>query len=222
MKILYNLATRSRPNQCKRVVENILSLSRHDDFRIIVTFDLDDLTMMDEPILEFLNNVAPGIVYPMGSSDTRNKIQAINKYISWGHNYPWDILVNVSDDQEFTKDGFDIDILREFKDFDGLVHFVDNNQKGICTLGMVSREYYDIDGFFYHESFYSVYADNLQQELANKRGMYKFVDQIIFCHHHYRWGKSKKDELYQRNESREVYARDRETYFKLKKEYQLP
>lgn len=220
MKILYNLATRGRSEQCKNTIENILSLAAHNDFLILVTFDNDDADMCTEEMTKWLYTMAPGKLYPM-MAGCKSKIEAINKHISWGHNYAWDICVNISDDQAFIKIGFDIDIISEFTNFDGLVHFVDSNQKGICTLGMVSRKYYNIDGFFYHSNFYSVYSDNFQQELAKKRGMYKFVDQEIFVHKHWRWGKSKKDELYQRNETREVYAKDRETYLKLKKEYHL-
>jgi hypothetical protein len=122
----------------------------------------------------------------------------------------------------FVKEGFDLDILEAFKDFKGLVHFPDQVAGSrLITYAMMHKDYYDLDGWIYHPLFNSVYADNFQQDLAKKRGLYKFVDKPILQHRHSIWGYGEPDALLRKTENPENYQKDKQIYLSLKKTYLL-
>jgi hypothetical protein len=123
---------------------------------------------------------------------------------------------------QWQKEGFDLDVLEAFEGFDGLVHFPDQKVGArTCTYPILSRSYYERDGFVYHPDFGNVYCDNFQHELAIKRNAYKFVDKKILFHAHPIWRVAPWDEMYRRNEAPENYDADRKVYERLKKEYGL-
>lgn len=217
MKILYKLASRSRPDKMFSVIENILSMSFTNNYMILVSMDIDDPSVANNEVNTRLKSYGSKVFPVYGFSES--KIYAINRDICFFNS--WDVLVNISDDQAFTVFNFDVEIKKAFHNFDGLVHFLDKNNPAVCTLSMISRDYYDEDGFVYHPRFKSVYADNFQQELAKKRGAYKFVNKEIFIHNHYRWGLSKEDDLYKKNESNDMYLYDRKVRDELRKQYGL-
>lgn len=217
MKILYSLASRSRPEKLIACIENIISMSRHDNYVILLTLDVDDATVANIEFNDKLKSYGDKIKPVYGFSE--NKISAINKNI-WMVS-DWDILCNHSDDMAWIKEGFDLDVLEAFENFSGIVHFPDQIQKQLITYAMMSKDYYEQDGFIYHPEFISVYADNLQQDLAKKRGAYKFVDEPILEHRHVIWGYGQADDLLRSTENPIVYKKDQETYFKLKEEYQI-
>lgn len=214
MTIRYNFASRSRKNKFLNCLDNIHSLARHDDFHIVATLDVDDSEMNSE---EVKNRIAqyPKVIPYWGIS--KNKIDAINKNIFLGPKF--DILLNHSDDFHFTKNGYDLDILEAFNNFKGLVHFPDQQVGAkLITYAMMHKEYLDIDGWIYQPEFDSVYADNFQQDLAKRRGKYKFINKKIFEHRHSRWNYGPPDELLKKTDSPMVYKKDRETYHRLLKE----
>jgi|ERR1700733_1107461 len=214
IKILYSLASRSRPEKLIGCIENIIGLSKHDNYIILLTLDVDDVTVANKDFNDKLKSYGEKVkpVYQF----SKNKIDAINKNI-------WmvpdaDIICNHSDDMFFIKEGFDLDILEAFDNFDGLVHFPDQIQNRLITYAMMSKSYYDIDGYIYHPDFFSVYADNFQQDVAVSRGKYKLVNKNILEHRHFTWGYGVKDELLLQTENPNVYEMDRLTYSRLKLE----
>jgi enamine deaminase RidA (YjgF/YER057c/UK114 family) len=66
--------------------------------------------MYNQMVHEFCS--ARGILLVYGTS--KNKVDAINRDMDAFSKPHWDILVNMSDDMEFTYKGFDIDIRKEF------------------------------------------------------------------------------------------------------------
>ncbi len=212
-KILYKFASRSRPGKFFACVENIMSLSKHDNYVIFCTFDIDDETMFNGEIIQRLNKLKETrkLVYHFGKS--LNKINAINRDLSIAGDF--DILCNHSDDMWFIKEGFDLDILAAFDNYDGLVHFPDQQQKRLITYAMMSKKYFDGDGYIYNPEFESVFADNFQQDQAKRRGMYKLVDIPILEHRHHAWGYGEADELLLKTENPVTYHKDAETYRRL-------
>lgn len=189
-------------------------MARHDDYEIIATLDLDDLSMCNLMVRDRIAEY-PKVKAYYGIS--KSKIDAINKNLPFSTG---DIICNHSDDMYFIKEGFDLDILEAFKDFKGLVHFPDQKLGSrLITYAMMHKEYLDIDGCIYFHDFDSVYADNFQQDLAKRRHKYKFVDKKILEHRHSMWGFGSQDDLLKKTEDPMLYKKDRETYQRLLKEF---
>lgn len=219
MKILYNLPSRERPQKLINCLDNIISLARHDDYVIGLTLDLNDPSCTSQEfrykLLSYGDKVKP--VYGVSTG----KINAVNREL-W--RYPnADIICNHSDDFVFTKEGFDLDIIEGYSGgFSGLLHFPDGfANKALVTYAIMDRAYLDRFGYIYHPEFSSVYADNLQMDVAKSLNAYKYIDKHIMRHEHFIHGFGEKDALLERTEDRTVYANDRETYDRLKKEMGL-
>ncbi len=217
MKILYKLASRWRKNKFFATLDNIIAMAKHDDYIILCSLDIDDETMNDPETRGRIEAYGEKVKAYWGFSGS--KIVAINREICFIDD--WQILINVSDDQVFTKEGFDLDIIEHFKNFSGLLHFIDIHKPDICTMAIMDRSYYEVDGHVYHPSFLSVYSDVFQQQLAKRRKRYKFVSSPIYVHNHFRWGLSEKDAGYEITESPEMYTHDRKVRDELRKEYNL-
>ncbi|MEO6305964.1 MAG: hypothetical protein ABIP51_22650 [Bacteroidia bacterium] len=217
MKISYNFPSRSRPDKCFKAIENILSLSRHDDFEIIITADMDDSTMCNNEVRDKLNSyLNTRVIY--GNSKT--KVEAVNQNAGLATG---DIICTHSDDMTWIKEGFDLDILEGFSDgFRGLLHFPDQVAKEhLITYPIMHKDYYKIDNFIYHPDFISVYCDNFQQYIAKSRNQYKFVNKQILEHRHAIWGFGEKDALLLKTEDPVNYAIDKQTLIRLTQEFNI-
>ena len=219
MRILYLFPTRERKEKCFKAIDNIISLSRHDDYLIQLVLDIDDSTMNTPKVRDRINFYGEKVKAYWGFS--KNKIDAINRDISLCPEY--DILCLHSDDMIFVKEGFDLDIIEGFADgFNGLLHFPDKRfLSSLITYSIMHRDYLKIDGYIYHPDFVSMFCDNLQQDIAKKRGKYKFVDKQILEHHHAIWGLCEKDALLNKTWNPTIYYKDSLTYDKLKEQFGL-
>ena len=220
MKFLFNYTSRSRPDNFFRGMDSIINnLSGKHDFKIVVTLDSDDETMVNDEVLLKLREYK-NTTYYVGVS--KNKIDAINRSIP---HFPetWDVLINFSDDMIFTEKNFDEIIakdIEEIGDTDCYLHYRDSNHKRIdalSTLHIVGREYFERDCHVYDPDFISVWCDNWNDDVAKARGKYHFFDKIIFDHRHCVYNKAPRDAQYERTEDRRVYSKDRSTYLRKKK-----
>lgn len=183
MKILYNFASRSRPDKFMSAIENINSLSRHSDYTILCKIDLDDV----ETLAGIAHRELPNVLFAFGTS--LSKVHAINRHIA---KVPeWDILVNMSDDMVFLKEGFDLDIIEGFISDDDTfdknlcLHFPDGYANDrLIIMSILGRDYYDRFGYVYHPEYKSLWCDNEQTAVAKSLGVYKFIDKQIFSHEH--------------------------------------
>jgi len=208
MTILFKATSRSRPKRLKKTIDSIISnLSGQVDYFIQISLDEDDSTLA-----EYFKLISPMHEKIIGTS--KNKIDAINRDMDLVDQW-WDILVNVSDDQVFIKQNFDLDILEAFVQSNDLfVHFPDGNQGDLATMSIMGREYYKRDNYIYNPEYISVYCDNEAQDVSKLRGCYKLVNKHIFNHEHPAWGKGQTDEQYLKTENPHVYEKDRQTYIK--------
>ena len=209
MKIFYNFATRSRPEKFFKVLDNISSLARHDDYVILVSADSDDLTMFNR---EVQNRVAKYDKVHLYYGTSRNKIDAINRLPRLFKKY--DILVNVSDDQLFLMEGFDLEIVKDmteyFPDTDGFLFYPDSHAKQFLpTMSIMGKKYYDRFDFVYHPDYANVYCDNEALAVAELLGKIKFIDKAIFDHYHPAWGMAAMDDQYRISENPESYWKDK-------------
>ncbi len=211
MKILYKFASRSRPEKFFKCLDNIYINSRHEDFLIMATLDLDDTSMFNEDVINKIK--AYPEVYPtFGSS--KNKIDAINRDLSLAPDF--DIIINMSDDMLFVEEGFDLEIIKDFgNDLDQLLHYNDGNQKSNCmTMSIMGKAYFDRFGYIYHPSYISLWCDMEAKEAGELLGKHKYMgdEKILFKHFHPSFGLCQYDAQYRATENIEVWNKDEETY----------
>jgi hypothetical protein len=211
MTILFNLASRSRPERFFETLDNIIVQSASNNFFVVAKLDDDDMSMNDPLIKQKIADHYPMLHVKWGASTS--KIHAINRDLE-GWDYA--ILVNCSDDMRFKTFGFD-NIIRDAMpaDLDGFVHLMDDYAKErVCTVSIVGRQYYKRDGYIYHPDYYSMWADDEETEKAKIRNRYVLVPGTHLEHLHYTNDrKAIKDELYWRNDT---YNADKEVYLRRK------
>lgn len=202
MRILIKYTSRSRPLRFFEGLKNITDMvnDKHN-YAILCSLDEDDTTMntlgVQEEISRFPNT---GFVY--GTS--KSKIDAINRDIEKVND--WDILVCMSDDMRFQARGFDQLIREGFQhncpDLDGFLHYPDSTAKGmLCTMSILGRKYYERDGYIYHPSYLSLWADNEAMEVAKMRGKYWFLGIPLFDHYHPAYKMAEWDDQYRAQQS---------------------
>lgn len=186
--ILIKYATRGRPELFKRGIMNIINLmSQTMDYRVLVSADLDDKTMTSPDIINFCKDY-PKVILIHG--DSRNKVHAINRDMEFVEEYPWEILVNFSDDMKFTVRSWDIIIRQRIKDafqgsLDCFLHFNDGFVgPALATMSIIGREYYRRDKYIYHPSYKSVSCDAEAYYVAIARKRHVYFNEIIFLHNH--------------------------------------
>lgn len=195
MRIIYKLASRERPYKCIKAIENIQQFSQHGDFRIVVTADTDDPSMVDKEVRDkIISYKNTSILY--GTS--LNKVDAINRDMALFTD--WDILINMSDDMEFIQHGFDLTIIKDFESFrslDLLLHYPDQKAWfAMITMAIMGRDYYNRDSYIYNPVYKSLFCDNEQMEVAKMRGRYKYIKKRLFNHNNPMYGLSEKDALH--------------------------
>lgn len=212
--ILFKLPSRERPSKCFAAIDNIISMIGEGvDYRIQLTLDLDDASMSNQDVRDRINSYGERVKAYWGTST--GKINACNRDMEFSGE--WDILLLHSDDFVFTKLDFGKDILEAFNGYSGLVHFPDGFQnERLITYPMMTREYFNLFGYIYHNAYDSVYPDNEQMAVAKKLGRYKYVPTCIFLHQHYLAGFGRQDELSKKEDSPENYQKDRATFLRRK------
>lgn len=186
------------------------------DIFFLVSYDLNDHTMNNKTVLDKIKSL--GAVHIGGFSTS--KIHAVNRDMDYAPDY--DIAVLVSDDMICHKKGWDT-ILKmrmemHFPDTDGCLFFWDgdpatakhNNGKGLCTMNIMGKKYFDRFGYFYHPSYKSLWCDNEFTEVAQKYGKMVFSDQVIFKHDHYSNNGKQPDALMKRTQG--FYNIDKANY----------
>ena len=200
MKILYKLTSRSRPQKFLDTLNNIIRNAKHKDYKILCTLDDNDV--------EYPAIYNSRVEVILGRSI--NKIHAINRDMN--SNEEWDVLVNMSDDMRFIKEGFDLDILDEFgADLDQFIHWNDGNQKAnVCTMSIMGRTYYERFNYIYHPDYTSLFADEESTEVAKLLGKYKYMGDgnILFNHLHPAWGLAASDEQYLATDNAAMWQKD--------------
>lgn len=186
------------------------------DVYFLVSYDLNDPSMNNPTMLERIK--ALGAV-PIGGFST-SKIHAVNRDME--HAPDFDIAVLVSDDMICQKKGWDtilkVQMQLHFPDTDGCLFYWDgdpatkrhNEGKGLCTMNIMGKKYFDRFGYFYHHSYKSLFCDNEYTEIAQKDNKMVFSDQVIFKHDHYSNNGKQPDSLMKRTQG--FYNIDKANY----------
>jgi hypothetical protein len=192
-KILFKYASRSRTMKFFNGLDNILqNLSDLENFCILVSLDVDDITMNNPSTInrltDYVRKYPEKIIVKFGNS--KSKIDAINRDVNEiKEKFDFDILVNFSDDMEFIQHSFD-NIIRDkffvnYGDTDGNIYFNDGFVGDrISTMSIIGRKYYDKFNFIYHPSYHSLWCDNEYTEVAKRNQKIIYFGERIFNHNH--------------------------------------
>lgn len=215
LKILFKYTARSRFENFFRGLNSIVdNLSDKDSYHILCSFDVDDPALCNKPTVELLNTYK-NISYYYGIS--KSKIDAINRDLPFAP--PFDILICMSDDMVFTQIGFD-NLIRGYipQDLDCFLHLPDGNvDEKLSTLSIVGKTYFERTNYIYNPEYDNVYCDQEETEKSKVLGKYKFVNQRLFDHLHPVFKKADWDAQYKITENVVGYAKDRDTYFRRKR-----
>lgn len=221
-RILFNFATRSRPQRAKETITNLIGKISDANYVILMKVDTNDPLTSD--YLRIFQMCDP---YPIKLviDKSTDKVHAINRDIP---TEGWDILVNLSDDIRFTADGFD-NIIREHCGPDDFVLFPEPYARAqanrgrnelISVVSIMGFDYYMKDKHVYHPSYKRTHCDNEATALAKIRGNYKQVDKVIFMHEHPSAGYPEfRDAQYLLE--KQTWAADAENY-RIRKERSFP
>lgn len=212
--ILIKFATRSRPNKFVRAMNNIRTHTL-GEYRILISCDEDDSTMNTRQVQQFIQNRHRNAVIVYGPPC--GKIGAINRDME--HAGHWDILVNMSDDMMFTVRGWDR-VMRDKiakvwgNSTDFFAHFNDGYVgPSLSTMTIIGWDYYQRDGYIYHNSYKSFSCDAEAWWVAQARGRHHYFRDVLFKHNHPANNRSlPTDSLYKANGK--LGGDDTRNYFK--------
>ena len=223
MKILLKCPTRSRPNKVYNTLMKYAQLaSRPEEIGVAVSCDRTDSSMTDQRAQNSLNMVLSKFAWHhIYFSDNHSKIEACNANMN-EIDYPWDIVVLVSDDMIPQIQGYD-DVIRRtmrtsFPDTDGILWFNDGAQnEKLNTLSIYGRKMYESLGCMYQPSYKSFFCDTELSDLCRTtlKSKTSYNPTVIIRHEHPATGfKDQNDDLYRSNNR--FFAEDLYTYIRRK------
>jgi len=213
MKLLIKFPTRNRPHKFLKTLHTYMRYLYDKDTEIIVSCDLDDITMSDSYIKDFVGQY-PNVKLHYG--DNRTKIEAVNADLT---DVDFDILLLASDDMIPIIQDFDVIIknkmIEHYPDTDGVLWFNDGYQGNrLNTLCILGKKYYDRFNYIYNPEYKSVWCDNEFMDIGNLLNKQTYFDQVIIQHEHPDWGFGNTDNVHVLNLTNGV--EDKETYIKRK------
>ncbi len=210
MRILLKCPTRSRPEKLINTLRSYVYLAHdRDNIGVAISCDTDDTSMTRPAIKEEIHRLLGPLSWQrIFYSENKSKIEACNANMDQIE-YPWDIVVLISDDMVPRIEGWD-NIIRAhmkvyFPDTNGILWFNDGYQKDkLNTLCIFGRKMYESFGYIYHPSYKSLFCDT---ELTDRcRGdlapFCKYVSYCIIRHEHPGTGFAENmDPLYAKNQT---------------------
>lgn len=209
LKILYKFTTRGRPERFRLSYESIIMAQNNSV--ICVTIDEDD-----ELMKKHLESNSYDVFFFKGKSN--NKIHAINRDLDKIEKFEWDIIICWSDDMVIFDMDFEKIVSNCFyengqKNLDLFIHLPDGHRnENLSTLSIMGRDYYNRFHYIYHPAYESVYCDDEATRVAKILNCYRYFPIFAYDHRHPSNGYSFWDEQYEKNESAEMYLKDRKTF----------
>jgi hypothetical protein len=223
MRILLKCPTRSRPQRVVNTLAAYLRLAtRKDLIGVAVSCDQDDTSMTRNLVQEELRRtLAPAAWHRLFFSANRSKIEACNANMN-EIDYPWDIVVLVSDDMVPQVAGWD-DVIRNhmmarFPDTNGILWCNDGYQGDkLNTLCIFGRRIYEEFGHIYHPQYKSLFCDTELTDRCNGdlKPRCLYIPYCIIRHEHPGTGFAQNnDALYVQNQR--FWTQDMLTYIQRK------
>ena len=213
-KLVIKFPTRNRPEKFKAVFNRYLTfLGGRHDVRFVISMDLDDPTMNNPQMEEWLTTRAMNANIRWCYGHSKSKIEACNANLEGEDG---DVLMLASDDMVPVVMGYDDYIFaafeQSFPDFDGAIKFWDGlrpKEDPLMTLTVMGFPLYKKFGYIYNPEYKSLYCDNEQTQVCAALGKLRRCDICIIQH---QWTSEPWDTLHARNENAEMYGVDGEVY----------
>jgi len=179
-KFLFKFPSRGRPDNFKTTLtSHINHLSNKHEYLFIFTFDNDDLSMNNDNIMGFIQNL--NINHKIYYGDSKNKIEAINANLE--NENEFDILVLIADDMDPIIKNYDEIISNIFDKsnlgLDCTIHFNTARWADLLDIWCVmGKTYYNRFNYIYNPEYCSICCDNEYTEVA------KFLNKQIFSETH--------------------------------------
>jgi hypothetical protein len=218
MRLLLKFPTRSRPQSALKTLQTYCTMaSRPDLIGIAMSCDHDDDSMTRGLVRdEFERTMGAVSWHRIFYGNNKTKIEACNANMS-EIDYPWDIVMLVSDDMVPIVKGYDDAIrshmMASFPDTNGILWFNDGHQTNkLNTLSIMGRTMYAHFGYLYHPSYKSFYCDTEFTDLCRGSLADKcvYVPACIVRHQHPGNGYGPFDSLYVKNQL--AWFDDMDTY----------
>lgn len=223
MRILLKCPTRSRPQKIISTLTAYMKYATHpEQIGVAISCDDTDVTMSRNLVHEEIYRILKPCVWKrIFTSPNRSKIEACNanmNEIDW----PWDIVVLVSDDMLPQIQGWD-DVIRnhmktQYPDTDGILWFHDGYQGDrLNTLSIFGRKMYEHFGYIYHPDYKSLFCDTELTDLCKGELKHKttYIPYCIIRHEHPGTGYAQNmDALYDHNQK--FWNEDMYTYIRRK------
>lgn len=224
MRILLKCPTRSRPQKVIGTLQKYLTLANQKHLiGVAVSCDSDDASMLRASTQSEIQAVlSQAAWHRLFFSPNKTKIQACNANMD-DIDYPWDIVVLVSDDMIPQVRGWD-DVIRNhmtayFPDTNGLLWFNDGCQGDkLNTLCVYGREMYRHLGHMYHPEYKSLFCDTELTDRCKTGDLVtrcRYIPYCIIRHEHPGAGYTQNmDTLYAKNQV--FWNEDMYTYIRRK------
>ena len=208
MRLLLKFPTRSRPQSALKTLQAYCTMAtRPDLIGIAMTCDQDDDSMTRGLVREEFERTMGTVSWRrIFYGNSKTKIEACNANMS-EIDYPWDIVMLVSDDMVPIIKGYDDAIrshmMASFPDTNGILWFSDGHQANkLNTLSIMGRLMYARFGYIYHPSYKSFYCDTEFTDLCKGSLADKcvYVPTCIVRHQHPGHGYGSADSLYVKNQ----------------------
>ena len=209
MRLLLKFPTRSRPQQAMMTLQAYINMATNPNkIGIAMSCDTDDdsmtRTLVQDEFARILGGVGWHHIY---YGNSKSKIEACNADMD-AIDYPWDIVMLVSDDMIPIVKGYD-DAIRShmmaaFPDTNGILWFNDGHQgKCLNTLSIMGRKMYESIGYIYNPSYKSFYCDTEFTDMCNTSLKSKcfYIPSCIIRHEHPGHGYGGFDSLYAKNQT---------------------
>lgn len=209
MRILLKCPTRSRPQKVIPTLQKYVSLaSRKDLIGVAVSCDQDDTSMTRSIIQQELHDVlSPLAWHRVYYGMSKSKIEACNADMA-EIDYPWDIVVLVSDDMIPQIHAWD-EVIRSymkanFPTTDGILWFNDGCQGDkLNTLSIYGRAMYESFRYLYQPDYKSFFCDTELTDLCKGplASKCRYIPYCIIRHEHPGTGfADAMDQLYAHNQ----------------------
>ena len=222
MRILLKFPTRSRPQQAMRVIQQYSNMAINPkSIGVAMSCDSDDESMTRSLVRDEFDRILGQFGWhQIYYGNSKTKIEACNADMEKVE-YPWDIVVLVSDDMVPIVRGYD-DVIRShmmssFPDTNGILWFNDGHQgENLNTLSVMGRTMYQSFGYIYHPSYKSFYCDTEFTDLCKTslRSKCVYSPTCIVRHEHPGNGYGGFDSLYQKNQL--AWTHDMDNYINRK------
>lgn len=187
MKISLLHPSRSRPQQAlETMVHWLQNIEYPQTWEYILSVDSNDPKIDEYHALGMkgLQNVC------MIVNDNQNLVQAANKAAAKVSIS--DILILISDDFKCFK-GWNKSIVSALEGKSGVLKTFDGVQRYIVTLPILTKDYYDQQGYIYYPKYTHMFCDLDQTHKSDLQKKLIIRNDIVFSHNHYSKGGHPKD-----------------------------